>query len=374
MNARNHTVQHQIEVPLGERSYTIHVGSAMLSALGLELQKLRVGDTIVLITDKTVGSLHLRKVERALRHAGYTITSLVVPQGEQQKSLSRASRIFTSMLKAGIGRTSTIIALGGGVIGDLAGFVAATYQRGIPLIQMPTTLLAQVDSSVGGKVGVNHPLGKNMIGAFHQPLFVWADAEYLDTLPLREVVCGLGEIVKYGIIWDASLFSYLEAHLDQILKLAPEPTHFVRSRCLEIKALIVSQDEKESGLRSILNLGHTIGHALEAAGGYRSFRHGEAVLLGTIAESFLAKELGMISGETLRRIVELIGRVPIHVNLRRLDTLQIVEFMKFDKKSTGTKNRFLLPIRIGEVKSVEGISERLIRLSLKYLRSVRQAT
>jgi 3-dehydroquinate synthase len=374
MSRSEHTARHTIRVGLGKRSYDIVAGRTMRPALVQVLETKRVGEKIVLITDAIVGALYLRDTERVLRRAGYAVTSLVIPQGESQKNLSRVGSLYTSMLKAGVDRKSTILALGGGVIGDLAGFVAATYQRGITLIQMPTTLLAQVDSSVGGKVGVNHPLGKNMIGAFYQPLFVWADADFLDTLPFREVVCGMGEIVKYGIIKDASLFKYLESHLEQILRLSRAPTDYVRLRCLEIKAEIVSKDERESGLRSVLNLGHTIGHSLEAAGSYRVLKHGEAVLLGTVAESYLAKELGLLPEEDFQRIVRLINRIPIRVNIRQFHLPRILGSLKLDKKSTDKKNRFVLPVRIGEVKTVEGISERLISSSLKFLSSARSRT
>jgi 3-dehydroquinate synthase len=374
MSRSEHTARHTIRVGLGKRSYDIVAGRTMRPALVQVLETKRVGEKIVLITDAIVGALYLRDTERVLRRAGYAVTSLVIPQGESQKNLSRVGSLYTSMLKAGVDRKSTILALGGGVIGDLAGFVAATYQRGITLIQMPTTLLAQVDSSVGGKVGVNHPLGKNMIGAFYQPLFVWADADFLDTLPFREVVCGMGEIVKYGIIKDASLFKYLESHLEQILQLSRAPTDYVRLRCLEIKAEIVSKDERESGLRSVLNLGHTIGHSLEAAGSYRVLKHGEAVLLGTVAESYLAKELGLLPEEDFQRIVRLINRIPIRVNIRQFHLPRILGSLKLDKKSTDKKNRFVLPVRIGEVKTVEGISERLISSSLKFLSSARSRT
>jgi 3-dehydroquinate synthase len=361
----------QIEVDLGPRSYPIYVGRGMLSNLSPTLQRLGIAGSIVLITDKNVASLYLKPTEHHLRHFSYDTHSIVIPSGERQKSLIGAGRIFSEMLKAGIGRKSAVVALGGGVIGDLAGFVAATFQRGIPLVQMPTTLLSQVDSSVGGKVAVNHPLGKNMIGAFYQPKLVWVDAEALATLPPREIVCGMGEVVKYGIALDAEFFAYLEINLDKILKLVPEQLLYVQSRCLEIKSHIVSEDERETGLRTVLNFGHTIGHALETAGKYRLLKHGEAVLLGTMAESYIAKELGMISTADRDRIVELITRLPIESTVRNLRIAEILRLMKHDKKSIGREIRFVLPTRIGEAKTIDRVDSKLVVESLRYLRKLK---
>ncbi len=264
-----------------------------------------------------------------------------------------------------------VVALGGGVIGDLAGFVAATYQRGVSLVQMPTTLLSQVDSSVGGKVGVNHPLGKNMIGAFYQPALVWVDADTLVSLPPREIVCGIGEIVKYGIALDSDFFSYLELNLEKILNLDPEALFHVQSRSLEIKSRIVAEDENETGLRTILNLGHTIGHALEAAGKFQLLKHGEAVLLGTVAEGYIANRLGLISNATYGRIVEFVARIPFKSSIRNLKTPDILRAMKYDKKSIGGNIRFVLPFRIGEAKLVDRVESKLVVDSLTHLRKVR---
>jgi 3-dehydroquinate synthase len=361
----------QIDVDLGTRSYPIYVGRGILSAFAPTLQQRGLVGRIILIADNNVAPLYLRPAEKHLRHFGYDTLSILVPPGETQKNLTRAGRIFTEMLKAGVGRNSVVVALGGGVVGDLAGFVAATYQRGVSLVQMPTTLLSQVDSSVGGKVGVNHPLGKNMIGAFYQPALVWVDADALVSLPPREIVCGIGEIVKYGIALDSDFFSYLESHLEKILHLDPEAILHVQSRSLEMKSLIVSEDEKETGLRAILNLGHTIGHALEAAGKFRLLKHGEAVLLGTIAEGYIANRLGMISDAAFGRIEEFIRRIPIKSNLQNLKTPDIVRAMKLDKKAIRGNIRFVLPCRIGEAKLVDRVEPTLVLDSLKYLRKVR---
>lgn len=294
-------IHRQIDVALGERSYPIYVGSGMAASFAPTCRQHGMPDRLVILTDGNVAPLYLAPLLKNLRHHTFDVTSLIIPPGERQKSLQRAGTVFTGMLKAGLGRKSAVIALGGGVVGDLAGFIAATYQRGVPLIQVPTTLLSQVDSSIGGKVAVNHPLGKNMIGAFYQPKFVWSDMDCLRTLPAREIVSGLGEIIKYGVILDAGLFEDLEANIDRILSLDRDTVLRVQARCAELKADLTSQDEKEAGIRIVLNYGHTVGHALEAAGNYRVLNHGEAVLLGMIAESSIALALGMIGKDVHER-------------------------------------------------------------------------
>lgn len=363
-------ISHQISVDLGDRSYPIYVGRGMLSAIAPTLQKHGLTGRVALITDANVAMHYQRAIEKHLRHFGYDTYSIVVPPGERHKSLTRAGKIYSELLHGGIDRKSFVLALGGGVIGDLAGFVAATYQRGIPHVQVPTTLLAQVDSSVGGKVAINLPMGKNMIGAFYQPSVVWVDGETLNTLPFRELICGMGEVVKYGIALDADLFTYVEAHLDEILKRNPEHLLHVQTRCLAIKSHIVSEDEKETGRRAILNLGHTIGHALEAAGDYRFFKHGEAVLLGTVAESYIAKEMGLVSSDVHTRIVDTIRRLPIKRGVGNLNAQQVVRLMKGDKKSTEGVVRFVLPAKIGEAKLVDRVDQKLVVKSLKYLREL----
>jgi 3-dehydroquinate synthase len=358
-------IQRQIDVALGERSYPIYAGEDMVSSFAPMCRQHGISDSIVIITDRNVASYHLQPLLRNLLHHKFQPTTIIFPSGEKQKSLHRANAIFTEMLKEKISRNSTVIALGGGVIGDLAGFVAATYQRGIRVVQVPTTLLAQVDSSIGGKVGVNHPLGKNMIGAFHQPTFVWMDTDYLKTLPPREVVCGLGEVLKYGVIRNAELFGFLELHLEKILRLYTEAVVYVQARCAAIKAEVVSQDEKESGIRIILNCGHTIGHGLEFAGHYKLMKHGEAVLLGIIAESFIAKEMKLLDADSYERIVALIRRVPTKTKLSSLKIANIVSAIGRDKKHVDAKLRFVLPIKIGEVKVVDDVTPALIQKAVK---------
>jgi len=303
----------------------------------------------------------------SLLHHQFKPQTIIIPAGELQKSLKQANAIYTEMLKNRIPRNATIIALGGGVIGDLAGFISATYQRGIKLIQVPTTLLAQVDSSIGGKVGINHPLGKNMIGAFHQPIFVWMDAEYLKTLPHREVICGMGEVVKYGLMKDSEFFDFLELNLEQLLQLEPEAIMQAQLRCATIKAEVVSQDERESGLRMILNTGHTIGHGLESAGRYKLLKHGEAILLGMIAEADIAREMKLLDMKSFERLNSLIRRIPLNIKLSSLKISDILNAMGRDKKRVASKSRFVLPIKIGEVKVVEDVPDRLIQSAIKQI-------
>jgi 3-dehydroquinate synthase len=324
-----------------------------------------ISDSLVIITDRNVAAYHLQPLLRNLLHYKFQPITIVVPSGEHQKNLHRANTIFTELLKKKISRNSTVIALGGGVIGDLAGFIAATYQRGIRLVQVPTTLLAQVDSSIGGKVGVNHPLGKNMIGAFHQPAFVWMDTDYLKTLPSREIICGLGEVVKYGVIRDAELFGFLESHIEKLLRLDTDAVIKVQAQCAAIKAEIVSKDEKESGIRIILNCGHTVGHGLEFAGHYTLMKHGEAVLLGLRAECFIAKEMKLLDTDSYERIDALIRRIPMKVNFFSLKIADIISAIGRDKKHVGAKLRFVLPIKIGNVKVVDDVSPSLIQKAVK---------
>jgi len=358
-------IQRKIEVDLGAHSYPIYVGMDMISSFAPMCQQHGISDSVVVITDQHVAMHHLQPLLRNLLHYKFHPMTIILPSGENQKNLNRANTIFTEMLEKRIPRNSTIIALGGGVVGDLAGFIAATYQRGIKLVQVPTTLLAQVDSSIGGKVGVNHPLGKNMIGAFHQPAFVWMDSDYLKTLPPREVICGFGEVLKYGVIRNAKLFEFLELHLEKILRLDAEAVMYVQAQCAAIKAEIVSRDEKESGIRIILNCGHTIGHGLEFAGHYKLIKHGEAVLLGIMAESFIAEEMKSLDADSYARIVTIIRRIPMKVKVSSLKIADIVNAMGRDKKHVGIKMRFVLPIKIGEVKIVDDVTPKLIQKAVK---------
>jgi 3-dehydroquinate synthase len=365
-------IQRKIDVALGDRSYPIYVGTEMTETFAATCQQHGVPKRVVVITDTNVAPHYLKPLEGNLRASDFIVSSIVLSPGERQKSLSRANLIYTEMLKRGVGRRCALVALGGGVIGDLVGFVAATYYRGVVFLQVPTTLLSQVDSSVGGKVAVNHPLGKNMIGAFYQPRFVWVDIECLKTLPAREVVCGLGEVVKYGVSLDADLFAYLESNLERVLKLEREAVAHVQGRCCELKAHIVAEDERETGLRMVLNYGHTVGHALEAAGNFRVLKHGEAVLLGMIAESYIAREMSLLAPEAHKRIVDLIRRIPLKVRWSSIAPARVLQALKHDKKSADGKNRFVLPSRLGEVQVVDSVEPAVIQASLKYISREKQ--
>jgi 3-dehydroquinate synthase len=367
-------VEHTIRVELGDRSYPVYTGGGILGSLSTLLDSHGIPKQLVVITDRNVAHRYLSPLQRHLVSSGYAVTPIVVPPGESQKSLSTAGRIYAQMLRARVGRGGAVLALGGGVIGDLAGFVAATYHRGIALVHMPTTLLSQVDSSIGGKTAVNHALGKNMIGAFYQPRVVISDIDVLKTLPAREIICGLGEIVKYGIILDEDLFSWLESALPDVLALKKEALIRAQRRCVELKASLVSRDEREAGERVILNCGHTIGHALEAAGNYRLLKHGEAVLLGLVAESFLALQMNLLPQTAYDRISRLIASIPMQPRFQKLKRSVVLSMIGRDKKAVRQRNRFVLPVRIGQTSVVENVSASLIDEALGVLHAFSATT
>jgi len=324
---------------------------------------------VVIITDQTVASRYLSVVRKSLIAKQYSVHTIILPSGEAQKSLGTAERIYSELLKRNIERSSTIVALGGGVLGDLAGFIAATYQRGIGFVQIPTTLLAQVDSSVGGKVGINHPLAKNMIGAFYQPKFVLADTSVLTTLPKRELISGLGEVVKYGIILDKKFFGYIEQNLEKALARDQHVLARLIRRSCALKAYVVSHDEKEEHLRAILNFGHTIGHALEHAGKYGTLKHGEAILYGMVAEAHIACEMGMLSLQRMQRIEQLVNQLPIpSLTPLRLKSSALMATMKKDKKTKNGILRMPLPHSIGNVSVATTVSEPSVLRAIEYLR------
>ncbi len=357
-----------VRVPLGKRSYPIYLGTPILSSLGSLFQRNRMPKTAVIITDKNVARLYLKRVKKSLAASGFTARSIIIPAGEGQKSLRRADAIYSDLLRWNVERQSTIVALGGGVVGDLAGFIASTYQRGVHFVQVPTTLLAQVDSSVGGKVGVNHTLGKNMVGTFYQPDFVAADIATLQTLPRREIVCGLGEVLKYGIIMDRKFFSYTVNHIDAITSKNSASLTRIVAECCRMKAHIVSRDEREKTLRAILNFGHTVGHALEHAGNYRLLKHGEAILLGMVAETFAALRLGLITSTEAGRIEDAVLLVPLSPTLRFSYSPQaLLATMRVDKKVYDGKIRLVLPTSIGKVTLPMPVNEDIILDSLSYL-------
>jgi 3-dehydroquinate synthase len=343
------TTERAVCVSLGERSYHIRIKPGILGEIGRCLSSLGLIGKVGVVTNPVVGRFYAAGVLRSLRAAGMHPTTIVVPEGERAKSLRSASVILDALVKARFERGSVLVALGGGVIGDLAGFVASIYMRGIPYVQVPTTLVAQVDSSVGGKTGVNHPLGKNLIGTFFQPRLVLVDPLTLQTLPLRERVAGLAEIIKYGVIADERLFAYLEQSMDCLLKLEEEPLGHVIARSCEIKASVVAEDERESGLRRILNYGHTIGHALESLTGYRKLIHGEAVAIGMVQEADLARYLGRCEPEVVERQRALVRRAGLPDALPGTSFSALWAAMQHDKKVAQGRVYCVLPERIGRV-------------------------
>ena len=357
----------KLKVDLGPRSYPIFIGEGILEKLGEMGQIYGFGKKIVVITDTNVDRILGTEIRKSLKGVWPCFEIVTVARGERAKTLANAERIVTRMLELGCERSTAVIAIGGGVVGDLAGFVASVYKRGVPLIQVPTTLLAQVDASVGGKTAVNHRLGKNMIGTFHQPSLVWIDLSVLRTLPKREINCGLGEVIKYGIIEDADLFTLIEENLDNIFALEPSLMQEIVKRCCEIKSAVVSKDERDRGLRMILNFGHTVGHALEAALGYKRIAHGEAILLGMLAESKVALDLGLLGRGDWDRIQRLIEEFALADKLADLNVDEVIQFMLDDKKVLDDKLRLPLPSEIGRTEIVESLEHDLLRAGLAYL-------
>ena len=357
---------HSVPVQLGRRSYAIKIAPALLQTLGAECARLKFGERCAIITDKNAGKFYARTVFNSLLRAGFSPLLITVPAGETAKSLRTVESCYNQLAAHRLERKSFIIALGGGVVGDLAGFIAATYLRGIPFVQVPTTLLAQGDSSVGGKTGVNLRAGKNLVGSFYQPRLVLCDLDTLKTLPEREFRAGLAEVIKYGIIFDAALFSRLERDLPKILKRDKKILAPVIARCCEIKAEVVSADETESGLRAILNFGHTIGHAIENSFGYGKFLHGEAISIGQTAEAKLSEKiLGLPESET-KRIEDLFTRsgLPTRVTLNPKQQKKFFDAMRLDKKASDGVVKFVLARKIGKVEFGQRVPASAIELVL----------
>jgi 3-dehydroquinate synthase len=336
-----------LTVDLGDRSYPIHIGSGLLAQADLILPHL-AQKRVMIVTNTTVAPLYLAQLTATLQAGGVTVAQVVLPDGEAYKNWETLNLIFDALLTDRAERKTTLIALGGGVIGDMTGFAAACYQRGMPFIQIPTTLLSQVDSSVGGKTGINHPLGKNMIGAFYQPKVVLADTDTLTTLPARELSAGLAEVIKYGLIWDAEFLAWLEANMDKLRALDPAAiTHAIYRSC-EIKAQVVGEDEREGGIRAILNLGHTFGHAIETGMGYGNWLHGEAVAAGMVMAAQTSQRLGWISEADVARTRALIRAAGLPDVAPDLGVDTYMEYMGHDKKVEGGKMRFVLLKKLGE--------------------------
>ncbi|EAM2738069.1 3-dehydroquinate synthase [Salmonella enterica subsp. enterica serovar Hermannswerder] len=350
----------RITVTLGERSYPITIAAGLFNEPASFLP-LKSGDQVMLVTNETLAPLYLDKVRGVLERAGVNVDSVILPDGEQYKSLTVLDTVFTALLKKPHGRDTTLVALGGGVIGDLTGFAAASYQRGVRFIQVPTTLLSQVDSSVGGKTAVNHPLGKNMIGAFYQPASVVVDLDCLKTLPARELASGLAEVIKYGIILDADFFTWLEGNLDALLRLDGPAMAYCIRRCCELKAEVVAADEREAGLRALLNLGHTFGHAIEAEMGYGNWLHGEAVAAGIVMAARVSERLGQFSSADTQRIIALLERAGLPVNGPcEMSVQDYLPHMLRDKKVLAGELRLVLPLTIGKSEVRGGVSHEVV--------------
>lgn len=334
-------------VGLGTAAYTIHIGPGLL-VRGDLIRAVLPQARAVVITNDVVGPLYLSKFRGSLERAGVEVLPIVIRDGESFKTWETLNEIFNALLVARCERKTALVALGGGVVGDLVGFAAATYLRGVPFVQVPTTLLAQVDSSVGGKTGINHPLGKNMIGAFHQPRVVMADLDTLDTLPRREFSAGLAEVIKYGILGDAPFFDWLEVNLGALLDRDRAALAHVVQRCCRNKADIVEQDERESGRRALLNLGHTFGHAIEAALGFGTWLHGEAVAAGMVLAARVSRKLGCLTDSDVGRIEQLLARAGLPVLAPSLPFSRWLELMGHDKKVESGRLRFILLRALGD--------------------------
>lgn len=354
-----------VRVSLVERSYEIHIGSGVLNSAG-EVVALQMGARhAVIVSDANVRTPHADRVMNSLSETGVRVNGLLVAPGEGTKSPEQLVRLWQELLETGADRKSVIVAVGGGVIGDLAGFLAATYTRGVRFVQVPTTLLAMVDSSVGGKTGINLPSAKNMVGAFWQPASVLIDTDTLKTLPEREYRSGLAEVVKYGVILDADFFDYLEANVDGLLARDPEVLKTIIARSCWLKAGVVEQDEREeTGLRAVLNYGHTFCHAIEAVAGYGQYLHGEAVAIGMVCASRLAERLGRIPSQMTLRQEQLLAKLGLPTAVLGLDSDELVAAMRHDKKVEHGELRFVLPTKLGHVELVGGIDPRDAKAAL----------
>jgi 3-dehydroquinate synthase len=330
-----------VRIKLAERSYDILIGAGLLGAAS-SFDGLPAATDAMIVTNTTVSPLYGAALEAALRGRYRRIHRVELPDGEAHKDWATLNLIFDALLGAGCDRRTVLFALGGGVVGDMTGFAAASYMRGVPFVQVPTTLLAQVDSSVGGKTAINHPLGKNMIGAFYQPVRVIADLQTLTTLPRREIAAGLAEVVKYGPIADDEFFRWIESHADDLLALERTALAHAVKRSCELKAHVVAQDERESGLRAILNFGHTFGHAIEAGLGFGEWLHGEAVGCGMVMAAELSRRLGLIDADYASRIRTLVERCGLPVRAPALGADRYLELMRVDKKAEGGEIRFVV--------------------------------
>ncbi|MBD2439942.1 3-dehydroquinate synthase [Nostoc sp. FACHB-110] len=357
-----------INVNLPQQSYEIAIAPASLDQLGQKMADLQLGKKVLVVSNPTIFKHYGERAIASLQSAGFDVASYCLPAGERYKTLNSIQKIYDVALENRLERSATMVALGGGVIGDMTGFAAATWLRGINVVQVPTTLLAMVDSAIGGKTGVNHPNGKNLIGAFHQPRLVLIDPEVLKTLPVREFRAGMAEVIKYGVIWDAELFTQLEAskNLNQLRYIKPELLNEILTRSCQAKADVVGKDEKEGGLRAILNYGHTIGHAIESLTGYRLVNHGEAVAIGMVAAGQIAVDLGMWQQEETNRQNAIIQKTGLPTQIPAgVDIEAIINALQLDKKVKAGKVRFVLPTQIGVVTVTDQVPADTIRQVLQ---------
>ena len=353
-----------INVNLPQQSYEIAISPSNLDKLGEQMALLKLGKKVLLVSNQTIFKHYGERAIASLKAAGFEVAEVTLPIGERYKTLNSVQKIYDTALENRLERSSTMVALGGGVIGDMTGFASATWLRGINFVQVPTTLLAMVDAAIGGKTGVNHPQGKNLIGAFHQPRLVLIDPEVLQTLPMREFRAGMAEVIKYGVIWDAQLFADMEEskRLDQLRYLKPELLDNILTHSCQAKADVVGKDEKEAGLRAILNYGHTIGHAVESLTGYRVVNHGEAVAIGMVAAGQIAVELGLWPQAETERQDALIQKTGLPTKLPSgVDIEAIIEALQTDKKVKDGKVRFVLPTQIGAVTVTDQVPSDTIR-------------
>lgn len=359
--------ERRVRVRLGDRSYTVAVAPGLVDAVGERMRK-QLGDrasSAIILSNDTVWTLYGDRLRSGLERAGFRTAVHLIGDGERFKRLAEVERAVGAAVEADLERGEPVVALGGGVVGDLAGLVAALFMRGTPFVQVPTTILAQIDSSVGGKVAVNHPAGKNLIGAFHQPFAVYVDTATIETLAPRERRAGLYEAIKYGVLADSKLFDWIDRRLERLLDADPDDLAVLAERCCRIKARIVAEDERESGVRRFLNLGHTAGHALEAVTRYRRFSHGEAVGYGMEVAAEMARSLGLLSAGEAARVRELVERVGPRPRTSDLDAGALLEAMRHDKKRAGGKIGFVLPHAVGAVEFHREIPEIEIRRALQ---------
>jgi 3-dehydroquinate synthase len=359
-----------IPVALPQKAYEITIASGNLGQIGTALAGLKLGKKVLVVSNPTIFRQYGEPLVQALNQSGFAVATCILPPGERYKTLATVQKIYDEALAHRLERSSTIVALGGGVVGDMAGLAAATWLRGINVVQVPTSLLAMVDAAIGGKTGVNHPQGKNLIGAFHQPRLVLIDPLVLKTLPARELRAGLAEVIKYGVIWNERLFAQLEAapRLDQLRYISDDLLQFILAASCQAKAHVVAKDEREAGLREILNYGHTVGHAVESLTGYRLLNHGEAVAIGMVAAGLIAFEMGMWSKPEVDRQNALIAKCGLPVKLPEgMDVSAIIDTLQLDKKVKSGQVRFVLPSQIGQVEVTDQVRPEIIRKVLKQM-------